>query len=152
MIDSEMAAFLEGGVSIHIATRNSALEPDGARVAAVKVDADGAHITAYVPKIAAGPIMADLEANRQVALGFGRPSDDRACQIKGEFVQARTASARERHLIERQWEAFLADLGQIGFPGQVTKGWKTWPAVAIRMRVGTLFSQTPGPGAGAPMT
>ena len=151
MIASELAGFLEGGVSIHIATRNSTLDPNGARVAAVKVDADGTHVTAYLPKIAAGPIVADLRANRQVALGFGRPSDDRACQIKGEFVHAEAAPTRDRKLVEQQWEAFLADLAQIGFPAQATEGWKTWPAIAIRLRVTALFNQTPGPGAGAPM-
>ena len=151
MIATELAEFLEGGVSIHIATRNGAREPNGARVGAVKVDADRTHVTAYLAKIVSGPILADLEANPQVALGFGRPTDDRACQIKGEFVNARAAAAAERKLIARQWEAFLASLAYIGFPAKATEGWTTWPAVAIRVRVTALFSQTPGPGAGAPM-
>jgi general stress protein 26 len=151
VITSDLAAFLEGGVAIHIATRNDRLEPNGARVAAVKVEPDGAHVTAYVPKIAAAPIVADLEANQQVALGFGRPSDDRACQIKGIFVGARAALARERKLVDRQWDALLADLAHIGFPRQLAEEWKTWPSIAIRLRVTALFSQTPGPGAGAPM-
>jgi hypothetical protein len=148
VISSDLAAFLEGGVSIHIATRNDRLEPSGGRVAAVKVDADGTHVTAYLPKVAAAPIIDNLKGNRQVALGFGRPSDDRACQIKGVFVSARAVRAPERKLVDQQWEAFLADLAQIGFPKQVTEGWKTWPSIAIRLRVTALFSQTPGPGAG----
>ena len=41
MLDKQLAAFLEDGLSIHIATRNADLEPNGARVAAVKVEADG---------------------------------------------------------------------------------------------------------------
>ncbi len=149
MIAPDLAAFLEGGVAIHIATRNDKLEPSGARVAAVTVDADGTHVTAYLPKIAAGPIVADLESSRQAALVFARPSDDRACQIKGIFVEARAASARERKLVDRQWDAFLTELAQIGIPRQVAEGWKTWPSMAIRVRVTALFSQTPGPGAGA---
>jgi hypothetical protein len=151
VIASDLAVFLEGGVSIYIATRNDRLEPNGARVAAVRVDPDGTHVTAYVPKIAATPLVADLGANRQVALGFARPSDDRACQVKGVFVSARAASGGERKLVDRQWEAFLANLAQIGFPAQATEGWKTWPSIAIRLRVTALFSQTPGPGAGAPI-
>jgi hypothetical protein len=149
VVTPDLAAFIEGGVSIHIATRNDRLEPWGGRVAAVKIDPDGTHVTAYLPKVTAGPIVANLKANGQAALGFGRPSDDRACQIKGVFVTARAAAARERALVDRQWDAFLADLAQIGFPRQVTEGWKTWPALAIRLRVTALFSQTPGPGAGA---
>ena len=58
---------------------------------------------------------------------------------------------RERPSVDRQWEAFLADLARIGFPALATDGWATWPAMAIRLRVTALFSQTPGPGAGAPL-
>jgi Pyridoxamine 5'-phosphate oxidase len=151
VITPELAAFVEGGVSIHIAACNASLEPSGGRVAAVAVDADGMHVTAYLPEAASARIVADLQANRQVALCFGRPSDDRACQIKGEFVETRAASPGEKTVVDRQWEAFLADLAQIGFPAKVTEGWQTWPAIAIRLRVTALFSQTPGPGAGAPM-
>ena len=151
MITPDLAAFLEGEVAIHIATRNERLEPNGARVAAVTVDADGTHVTAYLPKMAAGTIVADLEASRQAALVFARPSDDHSCQIKGVFVEARAAAARERKLVDRQWDAFLTNLAQIGIPRQVAEGWKTWPSIAIRLRVTALFSQTPGPGAGAPI-
>jgi hypothetical protein len=146
-----LAAFLESGISIHIATRNERLEPSGGRVAAVRVDPDGRHLTAYLPKVAARSLIADLKSNQQVAVGFGRPSDDRACQVKGVFLTARAASARERALIDRQWEAFLVDLAQIGFPREVTQNWTTWPSIAIRLRVTALFGQTPGPGAGEPM-
>jgi hypothetical protein len=151
MISPELAAFLHGGVSIHIATRSGNLEPHGARVAAVAIDPDGTHVTAYVPKVAAAPIVADLKANRQAAICFVRPHDDRACQLKGEFLGAGPAAARERTTIERQWKAFVADLAQIGFARQATEGWKTWPAIAVRLRVTALFNQTPGPGAGAPI-
>ena len=151
MIDAELAAFLEGSVAIHLASRNDRLEPNGARVVAVKVDADGSHITAYVPKVAAASVLADLESNRQGAIGFGRPTDDRACQVKGEFVESRPATPRERGMIDRQWAALLDNLAQIGIPPQISGAWRLWPCVAIRMRVTALFSQTPGPGAGAPL-
>lgn len=151
MIAPQLAAFLESGVSIHIATRTRELHPNGARVAAVKVENDRTSLLAYLPETAAGPILADLRGNRQAALCFARPHDDRACQVKGEFVRVRPASARERELIIRQWDAFLADLAQIGFPPKATEGWQTWPAIAIRLRVTALFDQTPGPGAGAPL-
>ena len=151
MISPDLAAFLESGISIHVATRNEGREPNGGLVVAVKVDPDLRHLTAYLPKIAAGPLVADLKSNQQVAIGFGRPSDDRACQVKGVFLTARPAAARERALIDRQWEAFLADLAQIGFPRQVTEHWTIWPSIAIRLRVTALFGQTPGPGAGEPL-
>ena len=151
MIDAPLAAFLQEGVGIHIGTRNAALEPQGSRALAVTVDADGRHFVVYVARVAAARILPDLEANGQAAVGFGRPIDDRACQVKGVFVEARDASDGERHAVAAQWDGFLASLEAIGIPRAAMRGWVTWPAVAIRLRATAIFDQTPGPGAGAPI-
>jgi hypothetical protein len=37
----------------------------------------------------------------------------------------------------------------IGLPGKATATWNLWPSVAVRIKVTALFSQTPGPEAGA---
>jgi len=149
MIEPELRAFLEGGVGIHIGSRNAALEPNGARVTAVKVEDDLLHLLVYVPEVAAGRVLPDLEANGAAAVVFARPVDDRACQIKGIFAGSRPAGADERRFVEQQWEAFLDNLEKIGIPRVGASGWITWPSVAIRMRATTIFEQTPGPQAGA---
>jgi hypothetical protein len=149
MIEPELRAFLEGGVGIHIGSRNAALEPNGARVTAVKVEDDLLHLLVYVPEAAAGRVLPDLEANGAAAVVFARPVDDRACQIKGIFAGSRPAGADERRFVEQQWEAFLDNLEKIGIPRVGASGWITWPSVAIRMRATTIFEQTPGPQAGA---
>ena len=151
MIEPELAAFLQEGVGIHLGTRNAALQPNGSRALAVKVEEDGRHFVVYVAAVAAARLLPDLEANGQAAVGFGRPVDDRACQVKGVFVEARDASETERALISTQWDGFLASLEQIGIPRAATRGWITWPAVGIRLRANAIFDQTPGPGAGAPI-
>ena|SRR6187401_1162140 len=152
MIDSDLAAFLQEGVGIHIASRNAALEPNGSRALAVKVDADGRHLEVYVATVAAVRILPDLQSNGQAAVGFGRPVDDRSCQVKGLFLGARDATEEERPLIAGQWERFLANLEKIGIPRAATRAWITWPVVAIRLRANAIFDQTPGPNAGAPLT
>jgi hypothetical protein len=152
MIDTQLAAFLQEGVGIHIATRNPALQPNGARAVAVTVEPDGEHLVVYVARVAAARILADLEANGQAAVGFGRPVDDRACQVKGVFVGARDATEDERPKVLAQWDGFLDSLEKIGIPRAATRTWVTWPAVAIRLRANALFNQTPGPKAGAPLT
>ena len=152
MIHGPLAAFLQEGVGIHIATRNAALEPNGTRALAVKVEDDGRHLAVYVARVASVRILGDLEDNGQAAVSFGRPVDDKACQVKGTFLAARDASDDERPLIAAQWDGFLASLEQIGIPRAATRAWITWPAVAIRLRVNAVFDQTPGPGAGAQIT
>lgn len=152
MISRDLASFLEEGLGIYVGTRNAALEPHGARASAARVDGDLSHLTVFVPTIAADRVLADLRANQQIAVSFGRPVDDRACQVKGVFVESRDASEQERELVTRQWDAFLAKLETIGIPRAATEGWATWPAVAVRLKPTAVFDQTPGPGAGKPVS
>lgn len=148
MIDPELAAFVEGGVAIHVGSRNARLEPNGARAAAVRVDADGLHLSVYLAAVAAERLLPDLRANRMATVVFARPVDDRACQIKGELVDARAATPADRGVVENQWRQFLASMAAIGIPRAVTQGWAIWPAVVLRLRASAVFEQTPGPGTG----
>jgi hypothetical protein len=152
MLDKNLTEFLEQGVAIHIGTRNARLEPNGARVTAVRVEDEGRCLVAYIPKAATKSVLDDLQANGQAALSFARPADDRAVQVKGEFVSLRDAVTEEESFVIAQWQGFLKQLDLIGLPGAGTATWTMWPCVAVRLRVTALFSQTPGPDAGAVLT
>lgn len=152
MIDAPLALFLQQGLAINIGTRNARLEPNAAYAPAVLVEADGTHVVVYVPTIGAAAVLADLAANGQAAVVFARPEDDRACQVKGVFVSAREATSDEQPFVQTQWQGFLKQLEIIGTPGESTRTWIVWPCVAVRLRVTALFSQTPGPDAGAPLS
>jgi hypothetical protein len=148
MIDRALAGFLEGGLSIHIGARDARLQPSGARAAAVTVEPEGSHVVVYVPDLGASRILPDLEANGQAAVSFGRPVDDRACQVKGTVVEIRTAAPEERAIITSQWQGFMRQLDLVGIPPDLALGWANWPAVAVRIRITAVFEQTPGPQAG----
>lgn len=152
MIGPELAAFLQQGVAINIGTRNARLEPNAAYVPAAVVEPDGTHVVAYVPAVGASAVLADLADNGQAALVFARPEDDRACQVKGTFVSQRPATDEERPVVLHQWDGFMRQLEIIGTPGESTRGWIIWPCVAVRLKVTALYSQTPGPDAGAPLS
>jgi hypothetical protein len=149
MIEPDLRAFLEAGLGIHVGSRTARLEPNGARGIAVRVEDDRLHLIVYLAEAAGRRVVPDLKANGAVAVGFARPVDDRACQIKGIFVEARPATEDERDTVERQWEGFRSNLERIGIPRLGTNGWSIWPAVAIRFRATAIFEQTPGPDAGA---
>jgi hypothetical protein len=151
MIDRQLASFLEEGLSIHIGARNARLQASGARAAAVKIEPDGLHAVVYVPDLGASRILPDLEANGQAAVGFARPSDDRACQFKGTVTEIRKATADERAVVAAQWQGFMRQLELIGIPSDLALGWASWPAVAVRVKVTSVFEQTPGPLAGTPL-
>jgi hypothetical protein len=152
MLDRPLAAFLQEGVGIHVGTCNQRLEPNGARGLAVAVEDDGAHLWVYVAEEATTRLLPDLAEYGRAAVSFGRPVDDRACQVKGDLVSVRPAEGHERELIRTQFEGYLASLERIGIPRAGTANWALWPAVAIRLRATAVFEQTPGPAAGTPIS
>lgn|SRR5689334_16317344 len=150
MLDRSLTEFLEIGLAIHMGTRNQQMEPNGCRVTAVRVEEQGRHLIVYVPKAAAQAVLEDLQSNGQAAVSFARPTDDRAVQVKGEFISMRDADPSEEAFVMGQWQGLLKELDVIGLAALTsTSAWLMWPCVAITIRVTAVFSQTPGPEAGA---
>jgi hypothetical protein len=149
MLDQNLTEFIEQGLAIHIGTRDERLRPNGCVVTAVRVEDEGRHLVAFIPRAVTPAVFDDLRGNGQAALSFTRPADDRAVQIKGEFVSMADASAADEQFAREQWAGFLKQLDLIGLPGRATTTWTLWPCVAVKIRVTALFSQTPGPEAGA---
>ena len=150
MLDQSLTEFLEQGVAIHIGTRNARLQPNGCRVTAVRVEAQGRHLVVYLPKAATPAVLEDLKDNGQAAVSFARPTDDRAVQVKGEFISLRDADPGEEAFVLGQWQSLLKELDMIGLAALTsTSTWLMWPCVAVTIRVTAVFSQTPGPEAGS---
>jgi hypothetical protein len=150
MLDKSLTEFLESGLAIHIGTRNQRMEPNGCRVTAVRVEDQGTHLIAYLPKAATPLVLEDLQSNGQAAISVARPADDRAVQVKGVFVSIRDAEADEQEFVLAQWQGIVNQLDMIGFNASTTTlSWSVWPCVAVKLRVTNVFSQTPGPDAGA---
>jgi len=150
MLDKSLTEFLELGLAIHIGTRNQRMEPNGCRVTAVRVEEQGRHLIAYLPKAANGAVIDDLKNNGQAAVSFARPTDDRAVQVKGVLVSMRDADPSEEEFVMGQWRGLLKELDMIGLAALTsTSTWLMWPCVAVTIRVTAVFSQTPGPEAGA---
>jgi hypothetical protein len=148
MIDQQLAAFLQDGVGIHLGTRNEQLEPNGARAISARVDDGGRHLVIYMADVAAKRVLPDLKSNGQAAVVFARPTDERACQVKGTFVRTRRVTPEERVQAQAQWDSFLDNLEYIGIPRLSARTWISTADVAITLKVTGVFEQTPGPDAG----
>lgn len=151
MLDEAVTEFIHEGLAVHIGSRNARLEPNGTRLTAVRVETDGRHVVAYIPTRASGDVLEDLKENGQAAIAIARPIDDKACQIKGEFVESWSATDAEQAFVMAQWQGFLNQLEMVGLPRAAATNWAAWPCIAVRIRVTALFNQTPGPNAGAPV-
>ena len=150
MIDKELAAFLQEGIAIQIGTRNARLEPNGARVVAIKVEDDGQHVVAHRAEGSGAAGGAGSRVKRTSCTRV-RASARRASVSGERRVRrgARRACVRAIVRVRAVGTVWVRQLGSIGFPPAATENWQTWPCVAIRLRVTALFNQTPGPGAGA---
>jgi hypothetical protein len=151
VISEPLATFLESGLSINVATRDGELQPDGEVAWAVRVHDDRVHLTVFLYEKAAPAMLRNLQRHPEIALALDQPTSHRACQVKGRFVSARRGRTTERAEVERQVNGFFTELEAIGIPPAMVTGFKTWPCVAIEVRVTQLFEQTPGPGTGEPL-
>jgi hypothetical protein len=150
-ISAELGEFLESGLSIVLATRDSALRPDGAVAWAARVEEAGARLTVFLHEAAARAMLANLEQHPEIAIDFDRPTTHRACQVKGRHVGTRVASEAEKDVVFAQIESFAADLEVLGYPRTLSSSWTVWPCHALEVTVEQIFEQTPGPGSGEPL-
>jgi hypothetical protein len=145
------AEFLESAVSIVVGTRDAALRPRGMRAMGATVTAGGSSVALYLPEACAGPTLANLRENQQIAVTWARPLDNQAIQLKGRSTSIRPATEQERVRVERYAAAFIEKLAAVGAPAEPLRRVRFWPSIVVEIEVVAAFAQTPGPGAGAPL-
>ncbi len=100
-LSSELAAFVESGISIQIGVADARGRPDGCRCFGVVVAPDRASLTVYAPFPALGELRRCLAENPRVSAVFSRPADHRTIQVKGRLLEARDAGEADREHVER---------------------------------------------------
>ena len=106
-------------------------------------------MTVFLPAIAAPPLLDDLRDNGQLAIVLVRPVDERSCQVKGRFIETWRATADEEAFAREQFDRGLVSVERVGIPRAGGDAWQMFPCVAVKFRAEALFTQTPGPNAGA---
>ena len=153
LLDEAHAAFIQGPVSVIVATRNAGLVPDVVRGCGCRVSRDRRQVTVLIEPARASSLLDDVAANGLVAVVFSQPSTHRTIQLKGEDARVVPVTAADRAAARRHQQLWCADLVSIGYaPGfaaAVHGG--SGPLAAIRFTPTSAFQQTPGPGAGQPM-
>ena len=154
ILDAELAAFLESGVSIHAASRDCGCNPNLSRAIGCRVAPDRRRVTLFLLASQSGAILADFRANGAIAAVFSLPTTHRTVQLKG--TDAALADVEEADLarIARYREAWIEQLSAIGFERALPRALLTGARgdiVAVSFTVGAAFVQTPGPAAGTPL-
>jgi hypothetical protein len=149
-LDVGHAAFIQGGVSVVVASRNADLVADVVRGCGCRVSRNRREVTVLVEPSRAGTLLDDIAANGMIAVVFSQPSTHRTIQLKGSDARVVAVAAADRAVAARHLRAWTDDLCRIGYRADFADAVRGRPEriVAIRFTPTAAFQQTPGPGAG----
>jgi hypothetical protein len=151
LIDAELAAFMQLGVSITVGSSDAANRPSVARGAGCRVGADGRTVSIFISSVQAAPLVAHVRETGRLAAVFSRPSTHRTLQLKGLDATVETVATGDLAVVARYRDAFVAELAPLGYAGQRIRTLLACAdddLVALRFTPTEAFSQTPGPDAG----
>ena len=152
-LDADLAAFIQGGVSVVVAARNADCIPDVVRGCGCRVSRDRRQVTVLVEPDRAGKLLEDIAANGMVAVVFSQPSTHRTIQLKGSDARVARVTAADRSVAARHLRDWSEDLCRIGYTPEFAHAVRgAAPRLAaIAFTPSAAFQQTPGPGAGQPI-
>lgn len=151
LIDTELAAFMEGGISLNIGAAGADLRPCVARALGCRVSADRRTVLLLLSCAQSAGAIERIGQNGRIAAVFSQPSTHRSIQLKGSDATVVPASAADVAVVRRYRHAFVRELEPIGFqPATIYAFLECADAdlVGIRFTPDAAFHQTPGPGAG----
>ena len=153
VLDVAAAAFIEGPVSVIVATRSADLVADVVRGCGCRVSRNRRQVTVLVEPGRASTLLDDIAANGMIAVVFSRPSTHETIQLKGTDARVLHVSAADRDAVRRHLRDWSLDLERIGFaqPFAAVLHGGDGELAAIRFTPSAAFQQTPGPGAGRPL-
>lgn len=154
LLDAAHAEFIQSGVSVVVASRNAAFEPDVVRGCGCRVSRDRRRVTVLIDRARADSVLADFAANGMIAVVYSQPSTHRTIQLKGSDARLVDSAPADPALAEAHRDRWIAELCQLGYtPAFAAAVWGPLPRAlaAVAFTPTAAFQQTPGPGAGQPL-
>jgi hypothetical protein len=153
-LDAALADFVQGGVSVVIASSNAALEPDVVRGCGCRISRDLRRVTVLYDKLRGARVLDDFAANGRIAVVFTQPSTHRTIQLKGTDAAMVRPAAADLSLARGHRDKWIEELSRLGYTREFSAAvWGPLPEslAAIAFTPTTAFQQTPGPAAGQPL-
>jgi len=154
LLDPEHAAFIEGGVSISVASSSEANVPAVSRAVGCRVSPDRRRITVFLAASRSAALLEAIAASRRIAAAFSQPSTHRTIQLKGVDAGQTAVEPADHERAQRYLRALGADLKLASYDEEVARlllGHEPADVVAVAFTPSAAFNQTPGPGAGGPL-
>jgi hypothetical protein len=151
LLDAGHAAFMQGGVSVIVASRNASLVPDVVRGCGCRVSRDRRRVTVLVEPGRSSELLEDIRLTGTIAVVFSQPSTHRTIQVKGTDAVVVPVTPADRKIAERHLGAWVEDLTSVGYTADFAAalhGRTVTEIAAIAFTPAAAFQQTPGPAAG----
>ncbi|HWA39386.1 MAG TPA: hypothetical protein VG873_16125 [Burkholderiales bacterium] len=153
-IEPALATFLEGGVSIVVASSGALNRPTIARAGGCRVAADRRTVTLFLAEPQAAAVLESFRSGGGIAAVFSQPSTHRTYQLKGPAPIVGPLEPGDVPRIEAYVRAFCAEVARLGYRSEAIRA-VVWSApqdfVSVSFAPAQAFDQTPGPKAGAPL-
>jgi hypothetical protein len=152
-LTEEIASFIQGSVSIILATCDASLMGSVVFAIGCRVSPDRRRVTLLVREPQAAASLADVRATGRVAVNFSLPSTNRSLQLKGNDAVIEPLRPFDLACASKHSQDFIEELLPLR---EMTEAalqalfhHKSQELVAITFTPSDGFTQTPGPGAGA---
>ena len=154
-ISEELAAAIQGPVGIVVSTCDARLQASVAFALGCRVWPDRKRVSVMLCPSQAATLIADIEATGRVAVNFSRPSNNRSAQLKGSDAHIEPPRALDFACVAKHTQDFIDELLPMREMSEAALRAIFHHApddlVVISFSPEAAFSQTPGPGAGAPI-
>ena len=158
LIYPELAAFMQGGVSIMVASRGIQNMPSAVRALGCRVlpgpEPGRDRIRVLVPVPQSRTLLQDIRATGRVAVVFSKPTTHQALQFKAEDALVAALEEADLAAVEAYRTVMSAEVQRVGFPAEGALALMACAPTDLAPVVFTPeagFVQTPGPDAGEPM-
>lgn len=151
ILSEEIAAFLQRGVSLVVASRDAQLLPSLARAYGCHVSPDRRRVTVVLSARQSGALLAAIADSGQIALAVTEPATHLSYQLKGNDAQIRPLQPFDHASCDKHVEDFVIDVSPLGYPEPLLRavmGTAVDDRVAVSFTPAQSFDQTPGSSAG----
>jgi hypothetical protein len=155
LLDAALAAFIQGPLSIIAASRDELRVPSLARTLGCWVSADRHTVALLLAASQSAALLADLRRGAPIAAVFCLPSTHQTIQLKAPGAEVAPPGSQALGLKDRYTAAFIAELERVGDSIPFSHAYLACDLrdlVEVRFAPTAAFRQTPGPGAGAPLS
>jgi hypothetical protein len=151
LLSEAIAAFIQRGVSMNVASRDAGNMPTVARACGCRVSPDLRQVTVFLSPAQSEAVLKALAETGAIAAVFSRPSTHKTIQLKGSDARVGPIAVGDEAIVAAYRESFVEDLLGIGytraFASAVVAGADD-RVVAVTFTPTEAFDQTPGRNAG----